>query len=96
MVTATTWATGQVFWSMVWFTVLMIWVVLVVKVFGDLFRSNMSGWAKALWTLFVIVAPFLGVLVYLIARGREMNEYAMAGGYEREARMSNRVRQDSW
>jgi len=49
----------------------------LIVVFTDIFRSDdLSGWAKALWTVFVIVLPYLGVFVYLIARGRKMNEHA--------------------
>ena len=77
MVTATTWGTGQVLWSMIWFFMFFIWIWLLISIFGDIFRSNdLGGWGKALWTIFVIVAPFLGVFVYLIARGRLMSEHA--------------------
>lgn len=96
MLVATTWGVGQLLWSMVWFTAVIIWIALAIHVFRDLFRSRRSGWLKALWTLFVIVAPVLGVIVYLIVYGSEMNEYALAAGAEREARTSNYVRQTAW
>ena len=68
-----TFGTGQVFWSMLWFFCFFIWIWLLIMVFADIFRSHeMSGWAKALWIVFVVVLPYLGVLVYLIARGKEM------------------------
>jgi O-antigen ligase len=52
-----------------------IWFVLLITVFADLFRRHdVSGWGKAGWTLFVIVLPFLGVFVYLIAQGKHMAE----------------------
>ena len=55
----------------------MIWIWLLIMVFIDIFRSHdLSGWAKALWVLFVVILPFLGVLVYLIARGGKMHERA--------------------
>ena len=74
---ATEWGTGQVFWSMLWFFLFFIWIWLLIIVFSDLFRSHdLSGWAKALWIIFVIVLPYLGVLVYLIARGHKMAEHA--------------------
>jgi hypothetical protein len=71
--------TGQVFWSIVWFTLFFIWIWLLIVVFGDIFRSpDLSGWAKAIWTVFVILLPYLGVFVYLIARGHKMSEHAIA------------------
>ena len=71
-----TFGTGQVFWSMLWFFCFFIWIWLLIMVFSDIFRSHdMSGLAKALWIVFVIVLPYLGVLVYLIARGKEMTQH---------------------
>ena len=73
-----TWGVGEVFWSMVWFTLFFIWIWMLVAVFGDIFRSHdMGGVTKFLWVLFVIVAPYLGVFVYLIARGHKMGEHAV-------------------
>ncbi len=70
--------TGQVFWSMMWFFLWFIWIWLLIVVFGDIFRSrDLSGWGKALWTIFVLVVPYLGVFVYLIARGHKMQEHAL-------------------
>jgi hypothetical protein len=69
--------TGQVFWSMFWFFMFFIWIWLLIVIFGDIFRSDdLSGWGKALWTIFVIVLPYLGVFVYLIARGHKMQAHA--------------------
>jgi hypothetical protein len=70
MVLATQWQVGQVFLSMLEFTLFVIWVWLLIGVCVDAITSpDLSGPAKALWILFVIVAPFLGVFVYLIVRG---------------------------
>jgi hypothetical protein len=67
------------FLTMLWFFLWILWIFLVCSVIFDTFRSrDLGGWAKAGWTIFVIVLPFLGVLVYLIARGGKM--------YERQAR----------
>ena len=78
--------TGQVFWSIVWFTLFFIWLWLLIMVFGDIFRSpDLSGASKAIWTIFVIVVPYLGVFVYLIARGHKMNEHAVAAAQEADA-----------
>ena len=77
MIEASDFGTGQVFWSMLWFFLFFIWIWLLIVVFGDIFRSHdLGGWAKALWTIFVIVLPYLGVFVYLIARGNKMGEHA--------------------
>lgn len=58
-----------IFWTMAVFFLWVIWIWLLILVFTDNFRRrDHSGWAKAFWTLFVIVTPFLGVLVYMIAR----------------------------
>ena len=71
--------TGQVFWSIVWFTLFFIWIWLLIMVFSDIFRSHdLGGWAKAIWCIFIIVLPYLGVFVYLIARGHKMGEHAAA------------------
>jgi hypothetical protein len=69
--------TGQVLWSMIWFFLFFIWIWLLITVFADIFRSHdLSGGAKALWTIFVIFIPYLGVFVYLVARGHKMHEHA--------------------
>jgi hypothetical protein len=78
--------TGQVFWSMLWFFLFVIWIWLLIAVFTDLFRSpDLGGWSKALWALFIIFLPYLGVFVYLIARGHKMGEHAMADAKARDA-----------
>ena len=63
------------FWTMIWWFLWIAWIVLLVRVIADIFRSHdMGGFAKALWSIFVIVIPWLGVLVDLIARGSSMAE----------------------
>ena len=75
---ASDFGTGQVFWSMLWFFLFFIWIWLLITVFSDIFRSHdMGGFAKFLWVIFVIFLPYLGVFVYLIARGHKMSEHAM-------------------
>ena len=67
-------AVGAIFW----FVLLVAWFWLVISILTDLFRDHtLSGWAKGLWCLFVILLPWLGVLVYLIARGGSMHERAL-------------------
>lgn len=64
---------GQVVWSILWFTLFVMWIMLLFQVFADIFHStDLSGIAKAAWALFAIVTPYLGVLVYLIVRGGRM------------------------
>jgi Phospholipase_D-nuclease N-terminal/Short C-terminal domain len=68
--------TGQVLWSMIWFFLFFIWIYLLIVVFSDIFRSDdLGGGSKAVWTIFVIVLPYLGVFVYLLARGHKMQEH---------------------
>src|SRR4051812_2744224 len=63
----------DVVWTMLVFFGFVIWVWTLFMIFGDLFsRHDVGGWGKAAWTLFVIVLPLLGVLVYLIAEGKGM------------------------
>ncbi|MEY9812657.1 SHOCT domain-containing protein [Streptomyces albogriseolus] len=63
------------FWAMMWFFIWIIWFVLLFRVVVDIFRDDhLSGWAKTGWLLFTIVLPFLGVFVYVIARGKDMGK----------------------
>src|SRR3984885_5936986 len=66
---------GGVFLSMLYFFLFFIWIWILITVFMDIFRSpDLGGWFKALWCIFVIILPFLGVFIYLIARGGKMQE----------------------
>ena len=67
----------DLFWSMLWIFLFIIWIWLLISVFIDIFRNDISGWGKALWVIFVIVLPFLGVLIYLIVHGDDMQERSM-------------------
>jgi lysylphosphatidylglycerol synthetase-like protein (DUF2156 family) len=65
----------DLFWTTVWFFLFIAWIWLLIAIYADIFRSDdMGGWGKAFWVLFVLVLPFLGVLIYLIARGGSMQE----------------------
>ena len=67
-----------IFWTMLELFFLFIWIWLLIGVFADIFRSHdLGGWAKALWVIFVIVFPLLGVLIYLIARGGKMHQHVL-------------------
>ena len=73
------WGNGQMLWSFIWFFLFFIWVWLIIVVFADLFRSDdLGGLAKALWAIGIIVMPYLGVFIYLIARGGSMQRRAIA------------------
>ena len=94
MVLADDFGTGQVFLSFLWFFLFFIWIWLMIVVFADIFRSHdMSGWAKAAWVIFVIIVPYLGVFVYLIARGRKMSEHAQEDAKAQQDAFNTAVRQ---
>jgi len=89
---ATNYPLLDVFWTMLWFFLFFIWIWLLITIFVDLFRSHdLSGWAKALWVIFVIVLPFLGVLFYLIFRGGSMHERALQQAQQQEAQFRDYV-----
>jgi len=67
----------NVFLWMLWFFLFVIWIWLLISIFADIFRSHMSGWAKAGWTIFIIILPLIGVLIYLIAEGGNMQKRSM-------------------
>ena len=65
----------DILWTMIIFFVWITWIWMVIGIFADIFsRRDISGWSKAAWSVFVIVLPFLGVLIYLIANGDGMAE----------------------
>ncbi|MFZ0185722.1 MAG: SHOCT domain-containing protein [Streptosporangiaceae bacterium] len=77
------------FWTVFEIFLWIIWIWILIYVFIDIFRSHdLSGWAKALWFIFVLFIPLIGVLVYLIARGGEMQQRAQqqAQQQDQEAR----------
>jgi len=76
----------NVFWTILEVFLWVIWIWILIWVFIDIFRSHdLSGWAKALWFLFVLFIPLIGVLVYLIVRGGSMHERA-----QQQARQQDR------
>jgi uncharacterized membrane protein len=65
----------DIFLSMLWFFLWVLWIFLVVRILMDIFTSDdMNGWAKAGWVVLVILLPLIGVLAYVIVRGRSMRE----------------------
>ena len=91
---ASEFGTGQVLWSFIWFTMFFIWIWLLIMVFSDIFRSHdIGGFSKFLWIFFVIIAPYLGVFVYLIARGQKMGEHAVEDAKARDEAAQAYIRQ---
>ena len=89
-----TFGVGQVLWSIIWFFLFFMWLMLLFQVTTDIFRSHdLSGGTKALWLLFVLVFPYLGVLVYLIVRGGKMHEHQVAAVHQQQALFDEYVRQ---
>jgi Short C-terminal domain/Phospholipase_D-nuclease N-terminal len=85
----------NVFWSILIFFAWVMWIWVLIMVFFDIFRSrDLSGWAKALWFVFVLLIPLFGVLVYLIARGGTMHERA-AGEAQQQDRQFRAYVQDA-
>ena len=83
-----------IFWSMLWFFVWITWLMLLFRVIGDIFRSHdMGGGAKALWLFVVIVMPFLGVFIYMIARGHAMTQHDIDAAQARDEQMKAYVQQ---
>jgi hypothetical protein len=81
------------FWTLLWFFLWIAWIWLMIMVVFDIFRSHdMGGWGKALWAIFVIIIPWLGVLVYLIARGDKMRQHAVADAQARDDQVRTYVR----
>jgi ABC-type multidrug transport system fused ATPase/permease subunit len=84
----------SVFWTIFEFFLWVIWIWILIMVFIDIFRSHdLSGVAKALWFLFVLFIPLIGVLVYLIARGGSMHERAVAQARHQDAEFRQYVQQ---
>ncbi len=90
MMLAAEWGTGQVFWSLFWFSSFTIWFLLTIRCLWNIFNSSqLGGPAKALWTLAVIIFPLLGVLAYLAysgdlddpVRDQQMRNFYNVGGY---------------
>lgn len=82
------------FWTMFMLFLWIAWIVLLFRVFADIFRADdMGGWAKGLWSIFVLVVPFLGVLIYLIANGDDMARRNARDAQESEAAFRSYVQE---
>jgi hypothetical protein len=88
-----TYTFGDVMWTMFVFFAWILFFWMLFGVFGDLFgRHDISGWAKAGWTIFVIILPFLGIFVYLISQGKGMGERAQQRAQAQQSQVDDYVR----
>ncbi|MEU2245173.1 MULTISPECIES: SHOCT domain-containing protein [Streptomyces] len=84
----------NMFWTMLMIFCWVLWFMLLFRIIGDIFRDDeLGGWGKAGWTVFVILLPFLGVFVYLIARGRGMGERELKRVRQNEEEFRSYVRE---
>jgi general stress protein CsbA len=82
----------DVLWTMVIFFCWVAWIWIMVLILSDLFRRDVSGWYKALWVVVLIILPFLGTLIYLIANGKGMTERRVADVQASQAQFDSYVR----
>jgi type VI protein secretion system component VasK len=91
---ASTFGSGQLLWSMLWFFMFVIWIWVMVAMFGDIFRSDdLSGGMKAFWVIFIVIIPWLGILVYLIVRGSGMQKRAIDHAKAQQVQFQDYVQQ---
>jgi hypothetical protein len=84
----------SVFWTMFVFFLWIMWFVLLFRIITDIFRDDdLSGWAKTGWLVFCIVLPFLGVFVYVIARGKNMGRREIAQARAQHEAFDAHIRQ---
>lgn len=82
------------FWTVMWIFLWVMWLILLFRIIVDLFRDHeMNGWLKAAWLLFLILIPFLGVLVYVIARGKEMGKREVKHAQEQQQALNTYIRE---
>lgn len=83
----------NLFWTMLWFFLWIMWLFLLFKVITDIFRDHeLNGWAKAGWLVLCILLPYLGVLIYVIARGKSMTQRDLKQARESEAAFQSYIR----
>ncbi|MFE0511022.1 SHOCT domain-containing protein [Streptomyces sp. NPDC058964] len=82
------------FWTMLWFFLWIMWFFLLFKIVFDIFRDDsLGGWGKTGWLVFVVLLPFLGVFVYLIARGKDMGRREVKSAIEQRNAFDSYVRE---
>ena len=94
MVIAADYPFMNVLWSMIIFFAWVAWISILIVILTDVFRRHdIGGWTKALWTIFLVVIPFLGVLVYLVAQHDGMAERQQKDVQAQQAQFDSYVRQ---
>ncbi|MER6557681.1 SHOCT domain-containing protein [Streptomyces sp. NPDC001027] len=82
------------FWTMLVFFLWIMWFVLLFRVVVDIFRDDdLSGWGKAGWLVFCVVLPFLGVFVYVVARGKNMGRREITQAQEQQKAFDSYIRE---
>jgi len=93
MVIAADYPFMDVLWSMIVFFFWVIWIWIVITVLIDIFRRHdIGGWSKALWVIFVVILPWLGVLIYLIAQHDGMRERSIQQAQQQKDQFDQYVR----
>ncbi|MFE5714770.1 SHOCT domain-containing protein [Streptomyces sp. NPDC056501] len=83
----------ELFWTMCWFFLWIMWLFLLFKIISDVFRDHeLSGWAKAGWLILCLLLPFIGVLIYVLVRGTGMTERETARAKEAETAFQDYIR----
>ena len=83
----------DIFWTMILFFTWVIWIWMMIAILSDVFRRHdLSGWTKALWTIFLIVLPFLGALIYLIANGSGMASRNVRQAQAQRAELDDQIK----
>jgi hypothetical protein len=82
----------NILWSMIIFFCWVAWIWVLILILSDVFRRDISGWAKAAWVVVLIILPFLGTLIYLIAHGKDMTERRVRDAQAAQAQFDDHVR----
>jgi hypothetical protein len=82
----------DILWTMIIFFCWVVWIWMMIVILSDVFRRDISGWAKAGWVAFLILLPFLGALIYIITQGKEMTERRVRDTQEAQAHFDDYVR----
>ncbi|MET9112417.1 SHOCT domain-containing protein [Streptomyces zhihengii] len=84
----------SMFWTMLWFFLWIMWFILLIRIIGDIFRDDsLGGWGKTGWLVFVVLLPFVGVFVYVIARGRTMGARETAHARARQRAFDDYIKE---
>ena len=93
MVAASNYPFLDVMWTMLVFFAWIFWIIIAIRIFSDIFRRHdMGGFAKVMWSIFIIIAPFLGVFVYRLAYHQGIAERYMAQAQAAQSQMDQYVR----